>query len=205
MAILQQLAMLADSRGEARRAIVYARQAVAVERSHAFGATTDPRTSPSLLLAAYLRKAGDVVGVDDVLASIGYKERMWTSKAFAGSGIALEPTEPTELQRSCTSSGSHGIVSDKAKVVGEMKPKLQSCYREALPADRTAQTSIQLTAHIGARGDVMQVRALAGLKVSDALIQCVIGVISSAKFDPPHGGATTIGIPLIMWAVDSVD
>jgi hypothetical protein len=87
---------------------------------------------------------------------------------------------------------SGGNVSNAARVVAGLRAPLRACYSAATSS---GPGSLRFTISIGKTGAVSSANAQRSGELSSDLVACALGVVKSAKFDPPEHGAATLLVP----------
>lgn len=85
-----------------------------------------------------------------------------------------------------------GNVTNAARVVARLRAPLRACYSAAISS---GPGSLRFTLSISKTGAVSSANAQRSGELSSDLVACAVGVVKSAKFDPPEHGAATLQVP----------
>jgi hypothetical protein len=90
----------------------------------------------------------------------------------------------------------HGDLIDFDRVVDQLRPQFEMCYRHALLQIGRFGAWISVVAHIDGEGRVRSAKAKGDGSEPPGMINCLTSVISHARFVPPRTSHATLSIPL---------
>ena len=85
---------------------------------------------------------------------------------------------------------------DLAAVLVAMRPRLLRCVDRAARVDGKLAAPLVLELRIGAKGEIVSVKAQRTPAVPAELATCLEAQMLSAHFAPPQGGGATLTLPL---------
>lgn len=91
---------------------------------------------------------------------------------------------------------SNTQISNATKVVSEMRPGFRDCYVRALDRNAQAGGSVRLAFRVNCEGFISRIRGRVNGRLDEDAIRCMFSVAKNARFEPPHGGAAVVNIPV---------
>jgi len=110
---------------------------------------------------------------------------------------AEAPVPAEDLRDSLLDAGAAdgGKVANAVAVTARMRGRFRRCYQQGLATHPAMQGTVQLSATIGPKGDVIRVGDNGGGSLAP-IVPCLKAVVSSGLFAPPTGGSALISIPI---------
>lgn len=76
------------------------------------------------------------------------------------------------------------------RVLTSIQPQLLACYRKRVAARPDAHAFMSIDILVGPDGKVREAETTGGALLGKPTIECILGHIKGAQFDPPRGGGT---------------
>jgi hypothetical protein len=97
-----------------------------------------------------------------------------------------------------TDAGSvaQGRINNASRVVGNMRSDFRGCYAEALTRFGGFACQVAITINVISDGSVGSARA-AGVNAPSDLLECLLTVVGSRRFDLPTGGSAVVKVPVL--------
>ncbi|MFO0552326.1 MAG: AgmX/PglI C-terminal domain-containing protein [Polyangiaceae bacterium] len=120
----------------------------------------------------------------------------------SASDIQLRVVTQSLPRTSATASASPsavggGTVANVSQVVASMAAGFRRCFNQGLQCDEHMEGSLRVSTKIGPDGSIVAVAPYGAHGLSQGVIDCVLGVVTSKQFAPPDGGGATVVIPVL--------
>lgn len=105
-------------------------------------------------------------------------------------------------KREGTAPSGGAPVRDAETVIASLRPRFKACYQEGLRTDPSMQGCVVLRTSIDPSGYVQKNEVFVREDLSEPVVDCIRGVVRSAKFFPPGGRGSLLQIPVTFVPTD---